>query len=49
MKTKFNKSTGRNEWVLTAWYEKVAYVIGFAYSVMMVAAFCIGFISGVLS
>ena len=35
-------------WKLTKWYEKVVYIIGWIYTVLMLLAFIVGFVEGVL-
>lgn len=48
MKRKVNVKTARIEWTIDKWYEKTAYIIGVGYTFLMVGAFIIGFMEGLM-
>ena len=45
MKTKFDPTTGKREWILDKWYQKTSYVIGIIYVILFILGFIIGFFS----
>jgi hypothetical protein len=48
MKRVVNKEELRVYWQLGAWYEKWIYVLGMVYTILLILAFIVGFIAGVL-
>jgi len=44
----YNENTHMFEWKISHWYEKVIFVLGWIYTALLVLAFGIGFIAGIL-
>lgn len=48
MRTEYNFSQHKNEWILNKWFEKTFYIVGYVFTVLMALSFIAGFISGIL-
>jgi hypothetical protein len=48
MKKSLNKETYSTDWIITKWWEKTIYVIGFIASILWTIGFIIGFFEELL-
>ena len=42
----WNEETHKREWVLFAWYHKLAFILGWLWLVLLIFGFVIGFVEG---
>ena len=45
MQKKFDAETGKFTWLITEWWQKTIYVIGWIYVILFLAGFIVGFVS----
>lgn len=48
MKTVYNEKLHKNEWIVSTWYEKLAYCVGTFYVIVGTVAFFAGVISAII-
>jgi len=48
MDKNYNKDTGKTTWLMTEWYQKTFYVIGYITIVFYSACFVLGVIAGIM-